>query len=173
MRTAGNPSALIPAVRARIWAVDKDQPIATLQPMDQTLWESAAAPRVYTLLLGTFAAIALVIAGTGIYGISAYTVVRRTQEMGIRLALGATSGEIFALVLRHGMLLMVIGAGIGVAGSLAMTTVISGFLYGITATDAPTFLAVLLLFAAVAFLSICIPARRAAAIDPALAFRDE
>ena len=89
--------------------------------MNQTLWESAAAPRVYMLLLGTFAAIALVIAGAGIYGISAYAVVRRTQEMGIRLALGATSRQIFALVLRHGMMLMAIGAAIGVAGSLALT----------------------------------------------------
>jgi putative ABC transport system permease protein len=172
-RTAGDPAALLNAVQASIWSVDKDQPISNLQPMDQILWESAAAPRIYMLLLGIFAAIALVIASAGIYGLSAYAVVRRTQEIGIRLALGATPGQILVLVLRHGMFLSLIGAGIGVAGALALTKVISGFLYGITATDAPTFLAVLLLFAAVAFLSTYIPARRAATIDPTVAFRYE
>jgi putative ABC transport system permease protein len=173
VRTAGDPAALVKAVQAGIWAVDKDQPISNLQPMDQILRESAAAPRIYMLLLSIFAAIALVIASAGIYGLNAYAVVRRTREMGIRLALGATSGQILALVVRRGMLLSLIGVGAGVAGSLALSTVMSGFLYGITATDAPTFLAVLLLFVAVAFLSTYIPARRAAAIDPAVAFRDE
>ncbi len=100
------------------------------------------------LLLGTFAAIALVIAGAGIYGISAYAVVRRTQELTIRLALGATPGQVLALVLRHGMMLMAIGAVLGVAGALALTKVMAGFLYGVTATDRSTFVAVLLLFAA-------------------------
>jgi putative ABC transport system permease protein len=162
---------MIAAVRERIWAVDKDQPIANLQPMDQILEESAAAPRMYMLLLSIFAAIALVIAGAGIYGLSAYAVVRRTQEMGIRLALGATPGQILVLVLRHGMLLILIGGGMGVAGTLALTKVISGFLYGVTATDAPTFVGVLLLFAALAFLSMYVPARRAAAIAPTEALR--
>ena len=161
------------AVQAAIWAVDKDQPVLNLQPMEQILWQSVAAPRIYMLLLGIFAAIALVIASAGIYGVSAYAVVRRTREIGIRLAVGATPGQIVALVLRHGMVLILIGVGIGVAGSLALTKVISGFLYGITATDAPTFLAVLVLFAAVAFLSTYVPARRAARIDPTVAFRYE
>lgn len=173
VRTAGDPASLQNAVQASIWTVDKDQPISNLQPMDRVLWESAAAPRVYMLLLGIFATIALVIASAGIYGLSAYAVVRRTQEMGIRLALGATSGQVLVLVLRHGMLLILIGVGIGVAGALVLTNVISGFLYGITATDVPTFLAVVLLFAAVAFFSTYIPARRAARIDPAVAFRHE
>jgi putative ABC transport system permease protein len=128
---------------------------------------------MYMLLLGIFAAIALAIASAGIYGLSAYAVVRRTQEMGIRLALGATPGQILVLVLRHGMMLILIGCGIGVAGTLALTKVIAGFLYGVTATDAPTFAGVLLLFAALAFLSTYIPARRAATIDPAVALRCE
>ena len=173
VRTATEPAGMIAAVRARIWAVDRDQPIWNLQPMDQVLWESAAAPRLYMLLLGIFAAIALVIASAGIYGLSAYAVVRRVQEIGIRLALGATSGQIVALVLRHGMVLILIGVGVGIAGALALATVIAGFLYGTTATDAPTFLAVLALFAAVAFFSTYIPARRAATIDPTVAFRHE
>jgi putative ABC transport system permease protein len=173
VRTAGDPAALLNAVQESIWAVDKDQPISNLQPMDQILWESAAAPRIYMLLLGIFAAIALVIASAGIYGLSAYAVVRRTKEIGIRLALGATRRKILSLVLRNGMLLILIGAGMGVAGALALTKVISGFLYGIAATDASTFIAVLLLFGAVAFVSTYIPARRSATIDPTVAFRYE
>jgi predicted permease len=173
VRTATDPGAMIAAVRERIWAVDKDQPIADLQPMDQILQESAAAPRMYMLLLGIFAAIALAIASAGIYGLSAYAVVRRTQEMGIRLALGATPWQILVMVLRHGMLLTLIGGGMGVAGTLALTKVIAEFLYGVTATDAATFAGVLVLFAAMAFLSTYIPARRAAAIDPTAALRCE
>ena len=171
VRTAGDPAGLAAAVQSAIWAVDKDQPVLNLQPMEQILWQSVAAPRIYMLLLGIFAAIALVIACAGIYGVSAYAVVRRKREIGIRLAVGATPGQIVGLILRHGMVLTMIGVGIGIAGSLALTKIIAGFLHGITATDAPTFLAVLVLFAAVAFLSTYVPARRAARIDPTVAFR--
>ena len=173
VRTGSKPADMIAAVQAAVWTADKDQPVWNLQPMDQVLWEAAAAPRIYMALLGTFAAIALVIATAGIYGLSACAVVRRRQELGIRLALGATPRQIIALVLRHGMLLNLAGAVAGLAGSLALAKVISGFLFGITATDAPTFLAVLLLFAAVAFVATYLPARRAAAIDPGLAFRND
>jgi len=173
VRTANDPAGMATAVHAAIWAVDKEQPVLHVQPMEQILWQSVAAPRIYTLLLGIFAVIALVIACAGIYGVSAYAVVRRTREIGIRLAVGATPGQILALILRHGMVLILAGAGIGVAGSLALTKVISGFLYGIAPTDVPTFAAVLLLFAAVAFVSTYLPARRAARIDPTVAFRYE
>ena len=173
VRTASNPAGIATAVQSAIWAVDKDQPVVNIQPMEQILWQSVAAPRIYMLLLGIFAAIALVIACAGIYGVSAYAVVRRRREIGIRLAIGATPGQIVALILRHGMVLILIGVGIGVAGSLALTKTIAGFLHGITATDAPTFLAVLVLFAVVALLSTYVPARRAARIDPTVAFRYE
>src|SRR5439155_8037546 len=103
VRTATEPAGMVAAVQTRIWAVDKDQPIWNLQPMDQVLWEAAAAPRVYMLLVAIFAAIALVIASAGIYGLSAYAVVRRTQEIGIRLALGATSRQILLMFLPHSM----------------------------------------------------------------------
>jgi predicted lysophospholipase L1 biosynthesis ABC-type transport system permease subunit len=173
VRAAGDPAGLAKAVQASIWTVEKDLPILNLQPLEQVLGEEVAEPRIYALLLGVFAAIALVIASAGIYGVSAYAVVRRTREIAIRLAVGATSGQIVTLVLRQGMVLTLIGVGIGVAGSLAVRKVMSGFLYGITATDGPTFLAVLLLFAAVAFLSTYVPARRAARIDPTLTFKYE
>ena|SRR5205809_707057 len=128
---------------------------------------------LYLVLLSSFAAIALVMATAGIYGLISYAVARRTHEMGIRVALGATVGQILALVLRRGMLLTLIGVGIGIAGSLLVTKVIAGLLYGITATDTSTFVVVALLFAAVAFVATYIPARRAAMIDPTAAFRYE
>ena len=171
VRTSGDPASLMNAVRASVWAVEKDQPITNLQPMDRVLWESAAAPRVYMTLLGIFAIIALVIASAGIYGASAYSVARRTREIGIRLALGATPGQTLALVMRQSLTMIVIGVSAGVAAALALTTILSGFLYAITPTDAPTFLAVLLLFAGVAMVAIYIPARRAAMIDPTLALK--
>jgi putative ABC transport system permease protein len=173
VRTAADPARLIAAVQARIWAVDKDQPVLNIQTMEQVLSHTVASRRVYLLLLGSFAAIALVMATAGIYGLISYAVARRTHEMGIRVALGATVGQILAMVLRRGMLLSSIGVGIGIAGSLAVTRVMSGLLYGITATDAPTFIAMALLFAVVAFVATYIPARRAATIDPTVAFRHE
>src|SRR5262245_6957026 len=173
VRTAAKPATMIPAVQAAIWAVDKDQPVWNLQPMDQALWEAAAEPRIYMALLGTFAVIALIIASAGIYGLSAYAVVRRRQELGIRLALGATPRQILVLVLRHGMFLSVVGAGLGLAGALVLGKTVAAFLYGITATDASTFFGVLLLFATVALLATYLPARRAATIDPGLAFRTD
>jgi putative ABC transport system permease protein len=173
VRTATEPSAMTAAVQARIWAVDKDQPIMNLQPMRQILWQSVAAPRIYSLLLGIFAAIALVIASAGIYGVAAYAVVRRTREIGVRLAIGATPRQILTLVLREGLGLTAIGLALGAGGALALRQVISGFLFGVTPTDGPTFLAVLVLFTAVAALATYLPARRAARIDPTVAFRYE
>jgi predicted permease len=173
VRTAGDPAGIAAAVRSRIWDVDRDQPILRLQPLERVLWASAAEPRVYMLLLGLFAAIALVIACAGIYGLSAYAVVRRTREIGVRLAIGATPRQILSLLLGQGMALILVGSGIGVAGALALTRVMSGLLHGITATDGPTFLAVLILFAGVALLSTLLPARRATRIDPTIAFRYE
>jgi hypothetical protein len=132
--------------------------------------DTATAPPVAMALLGTFAVIALIIATAGIYGLSTYAVVRRRQELGIRLALGATPGQILVLVIRHGMFLNLVGAALGLAAAMMLGKTVAGFLYGITATDAPTFLAVLLLFAAVALVATYLPARRAATIHPSLAF---
>jgi predicted permease len=173
VRTASDPAKLIAALQARIWAVDKDQPLLNTQTMEHALSHSVANRRLYLLLLSSFAAIALVMATAGIYGLISYAVARRTHEIGIRVTLGATVGQILALVLRHGMFLTLIGVGIGIAGSLVVTKLISGLLYGITATDTYTFVVMALLFAAVAFVATYIPARRAAMIDPTTAFRYE
>jgi putative ABC transport system permease protein len=141
--------------------------------MEQALSQSVANRRVYLLLLTVFAVIALLMAAAGIYGLVSYAVARRTQEMGIRVALGATVAQILALVIRQGMRPMLIGVAVGIAGSLALTKVIAGLLYGITPTDAPTFIGTALLFVAVGLIVTYIPARRAATIDPTVAFRYE
>src|SRR5205814_572369 len=173
VRTAADPAKLIKAVQARIWAVDKDQPISNIQTMEHALSQSIANRRIYLLLLSVFAAIALLVATAGIYGLVSYTVACRTQEMGIRVALGATVGQILALVIRQGILLTLIGVVIGIGGSLVLTKAISGLLYGITPTDAPTFIGTALVFIAVAFVATYIPARRATTIDPTVALRFE
>jgi predicted permease len=173
LRTAADPASLVAEVKARIWAVDPDQPVLRIQTMEHALSQSVANRRVYLLLLSAFAATALLMATAGIYGLVSYAVARRTQEMGIRVALGATAAQILAIVIRQGMLLASIGVAIGIAGSLVLTKAISGLLYGITPTDTPTFAATALVFLAVAFAATYIPARRAAMIDPAVAFRFE
>ena len=173
VRTAGDPSGMANALQRAVWSIDKDQPVLHAQPVDEVLWQSVAEPRVYARLIAIFAAIALAIACGGIYGVSAYAVVRRTREIGIRVAMGASSAQILALILRGAMVFVVAGIAIGVSGSLALTTVISRFLFGITPTDAPTFLTVVVLFGAVACLATYIPARRAARSDPMVVFRSE
>jgi hypothetical protein len=173
VRTTGDPNAMMAGVRARIWAVDKDQPVTNLMPMEQVHAQSMGTQRIYLLLLGIFAIIALVMATAGIYGVSAYAVARRTQEMGIRIALGATRAQILALAVRHSVAVTLVGVAIGVAASLALRRIIAGFLFGITPTDATTFVAMGMLFVGVALVATYLPARRAASIDPAIAFRLE
>jgi putative ABC transport system permease protein len=173
VRTNGDPASLTKAVQASIWAVDKDLPVLDLRPMTQALGDEIAEPRIYALLLGIFAAVALAIASAGIYGLCAYAVVRRTREIGIRLAVGARPGQILALILRYGLMLILPGIAIGIAGSLALAKVMAGFLHNVAATDVPTFLVVVILFVGVAVLSTCLPARRAARTDPTVAFRYE
>jgi putative ABC transport system permease protein len=173
VRTAGDPVSLIHALRERIWMVDKDQPIWHVQTMEDALSHSVANRRLYLVLIGSFAGMALMMAAAGIYGLVSYAVVRRTQEMGIRVALGATVGQIVALALRNGMMLTLVGVGAGVAGSLVLTKALSGLLYGIGATDPGTFVGTALLFLGVALVAAYLPARRAAKVDPAVAFRYE
>jgi putative ABC transport system permease protein len=171
VRTAGDPAALAPTMRSRIQEADGGLAILKVQLMEQALQAEVAEPRIYTLLLVVFAAIALVIATAGVYGSSAYAVVRRTREIGIRLAMGATPGQIRGLVLRSGMGPSVVGVVIGIAGALGLSRVVSGFLYGVTALDVSTFLTVSLLFVIIAFVAAVIPARRAARIEPTIALR--
>jgi predicted permease len=173
VRTAGDPLRMASAVTAQVWAIDKDQPVHDVQTMDKVVDDTISQRRFNMLLLAIFAATALVMAAVGIYGVLAYAVSRRTQEIGIRMALGAQTRDVFQMIGREGFLLVVVGIAIGLAGALLLTRLMSSLLFGVSPTDAATFAAVPAVLAAVALLACYVPARRAAHVDPTVALRYE
>lgn len=166
VRTAGDPAAFAATVRREVQALDKDQPVYSVRTMDDVVANSLGARRVSMQLFAVFAGVALLLAAIGIYGVMAYSVTQRTQEIGIRMALGAQKSDVLALVLRQGMRVSLIGVFVGLAGAFALTRVIGNLLYGVTATDPATFVAIPLLLLFVALLACYLPARRAARLDP-------
>jgi putative ABC transport system permease protein len=173
VRTAGEPESLAqPAVR-EIQAIDKDQPVADVRTMESWLADSTARTRFGTLLLGAFACTALLLASVGIYGVISYSVTQRSNEIGVRMALGAQAGDVLKLVVGQGMRLVVFGVVLGLVGALALTRVMSGLLYGVASTDPATFAANALLLTAVSLVACYIPARRATRVDPLTALRHE
>jgi putative ABC transport system permease protein len=173
LRTAGDPASIIGAVRKEVMAIDRDQPIASVRLMEQLMYESVAQPRFRTFLIGLFAALALLLAAVGIYGVMSQMVAQRTHEIGIRMALGAQARDVLGLALRHGMSLAIIGIAIGMAGALALTRLMGSLLFEVSATDPMTFAGVAMLQAVVALLACYIPARRATKVDPVVALRCE
>ncbi|HEX3187384.1 MAG TPA: ABC transporter permease, partial [Pyrinomonadaceae bacterium] len=173
LRTQGDPMSLVPAVRKEVQGIDRDQPIAAIRTMGEWVDRSTSTPRYRTTLLGLFATIAMILAATGIYGVMSYSVAQRTHEIGIRMALGARRLDVLNLVVRQGMLLVVIGLGIGLLGAFALTRVMASLLFGVTAKDPITFVAVAGLLAVVALIACYIPARRATKVDPLTALRYE
>ena len=173
LRTAGDPLQTATAVQKEIRAIDPDQPVADVRTLAQVVAKSIARPRFNTLLLAIFAGVALLLASVGIYGVMNYSATQRTQEIGIRMALGANPDDILRLVVGHGMKLTLAGIVIGIIASLALTRVISTLLFGITATDLPTFLGVSVLLTVVALVANYIPARRATRVNPVVALRYE
>jgi predicted permease len=173
VRAVGAPADLTSIMRATIWEMDNQLAVAQVRTMDEIVGESTAPRRFNLYLLGGFAVIALVLAAIGIYGVIAYSAGRRTQEIGIRMALGAGRVDVLRLMLLPGVKLTLIGIGIGVAGALALTRLLSSMLFGIRATDPVTFLAVSAALAVIACLAVYIPARRAAKVDPMVALRYE
>jgi predicted permease len=171
VRTATDPNALLPAMRSLVSSMDKDLPVRQVKTLEQYVSGSISAPRFEALLLGIFAALAFVLTTIGLYGVISYSVVQRTREMGIRIALGAQRGSISRMVVREGALLTLIGVGAGLMASLFAVRLIRGLLYGIGATDPVTFVAVPLLLMAVALLASYLPARRAMRVDPLVALR--
>jgi putative ABC transport system permease protein len=173
MRTGGDPSMLANPVRNELKTLDADLPITSLQTMDALISSSVAQPRFRTLLLSLFAALALILTAIGIYGVIAYSVAQRTNEIGIRMALGAQRSAVLSLILRKGMMLAGIGIAIGLAGASAATRFLGSLLYDIKATDPLTFAGVSVFLLIVALMACYIPARRAASTDPMTALRAE
>ncbi len=175
VRTVNDPAALSAAARREIWSIDKDQPIYSIRTMERVIAESEAVwlNRLFGMLFGVLAAVALVLAVVGVYGVISYSVSRRTHEIGIRMALGAQAGDVLRLVVGQGLILISIGVAIGLAGALAVTRVMASLLYGVSATDPVTFVTISLLLIVVALLASYIPARRAAKVDPMVSLRYE
>ena len=173
VRTAGDPTHLSAAIRNQVLSLDKEQPIANIQTLDRYVSTAMAERQFSMLLLGVFAAVAMVLAAVGIYGVLNYAVTQRTHEIGIRLALGAGRHDLLKLVIGHGMLLTLLGLAIGLSVALAMTRVMSILLFEVSATDPLTFVAIPLLLTAVALLACYVPARRATKVDPIIALRYE
>lgn len=167
------PASLTGAVRARINTFDQDLPVYKVTTMERLVTDSMAQRRFAMVLFGVFAALALVLAAVGLFGVIAYTVTQRTHEIGLRIALGAQPGDVLRLVLGQGMLLALSGVGIGLIAAFALTRLMTSLLYGVSATDPLTFAGIALLLVAVAMLACYIPARKAMRTDPMVALRYE
>jgi len=171
VRTTVPSKSMTSAVRAQISAVDPDQPVTAIQTVDELVDRSRAQPRFTMLLIGIFSATALALAVIGIYGVLAYTVAQRRQELGIRLALGAQRVDVMRLVLRQGLTLAIAGIGIGLVAALLLTRLISSMLYQVGTHDLTTFALAPLIFLCIALLASYVPARSATKVDPTEALR--
>jgi putative ABC transport system permease protein len=172
-RTATEPMSLAAAIRSQVQAMDKDQPIANLRTMEQVVSNSISQRRFSTLLLGLFAVVALLIASIGVYAVMSYSVAQRTREVGIRMALGAQSGDVLKLVLGQGMKLIGVGIVIGLVGAVALTRWMATLLFEVKPTDPLTLVGVAALLAAVALLACWLPAWRATKVDPVTALHSD
>ncbi len=173
IRTSVTPESLTHSIRQAVSAVDPTLEAANFLTMEQLMSNSVAQPRLYTTLLGIFAALALLLAAVGIYGVIAYTVTQRTHEIGVRMALGAQTHDVLKLVVRQGMALVLAGVALGLLASLGLTRLLRRLLFEVSATDPATFIGIALLLAFVALLACWIPARRATRVDPLVALRYE
>ena len=173
LRTAGDPHNWAGTARAAVAAVDRDQPVTAVNTMEEVLATSTAPQRFSVFLLGVFSVTALVLAAVGLYGAIAYSVAERTREMGIRIALGAAAGDIQRMIVGQGLVLALAGLGIGTVAALALTRLMAGLLFQVSAADPASFAASALLFAAIAALASYLPARRATRVDPTEALRYE
>ncbi|MBI3471658.1 MAG: FtsX-like permease family protein, partial [Candidatus Solibacter usitatus] len=174
VRTRGaEPASLAPAVREAIWSVDRGVPVFDIRTMDQVVLRSLTARRFAAVLLTSFAVLALALAVIGLYGVLSYAVAQRTSELGVRLALGATPGEILRLVLGQGLRLTVIGVGIGALLGAAAARAMSRLLFGVRTFDPPAFAIAATALMVVALIACYVPARRASRVDPMVALRHE
>jgi putative ABC transport system permease protein len=173
IRTTSDPASAVPLVREVVTSADENVGIDALVPMGRLATSVVAPQRFYAVTLGIFAAVAAILAAVGIYGLLTYAVIQRTQEIGIRMAIGAQRAQVLALVLRRGLTLTAIGIALGIVASALSTRVLQGLLFGVTPLDSRTFLFVSLLFALIATFASYLPARRATKVDALVALRTE
>jgi len=173
LRAKGDPAKMVGPSRGVIHEIDSSLPVASVRTMDEVLSTAQARPRFLTLLLTMFSSVALVLAAVGIYGVISYSVAQRTNEFGIRMAMGASQREVLQMVLGQGLLLGLIGVALGAAGALALTRLIRGLLFGISSFDPVTFIVMAALLTAVTLIACWAPARRATRVDPMVALRYE
>ncbi len=173
VRTAADPTQVVISIRQAVWSLDSEQPVYDVSTMEQRLSDSVAPRRFNLILLGSFAGLALALAGVGIYGVMSYAVTARTREIGVRMALGAARGDVLKLVVGRAVELALLGVAVGIGAALGLTRLISSLLYGTRATDLVTFTAASIVLLLVALLAAYIPARRATLVDPMLALRYE
>ena len=173
IRTKSDPQSVVAGLRQAVWAIDPNQPISNVNTLEQIVSESIAQPRLNMLLMMLFGGLALLLSAVGIYGLLSYAVTQRTQELGIRMALGANVTDVLKLVLKQGMFLALIGEAIGLAGAFALTRLMRGLLFGVTPTDTTLFAGVVAVLTLTALLACYLPARRATKVDPMIALRYE
>ena len=173
VRAQGDPPALAAPLRNAVLEVDHDLPIYSVQTMRQRLDTSVAPQRFNTLLLAVFAALAMLLAAVGVFGVMSFLVAQRTHEIGVRMALGAQRRDILRLVVGHAMKLALAGVGLGLVASLALTRLMSGLLYRVSPNDPTVFIGIAALLSAVALVACYLPARRAARVEPMIALRYE
>jgi putative ABC transport system permease protein len=173
LRSDADPAVMSAAIRNEVSRIDKNQPVSAIRPLTEILADSVAQQRFSMLLLGIFAAVALILAAVGLYGVMSYSVTQRTHEIGVRMALGASSSDVLRLVVGQGLKMALIGIVIGLTVAFALTRLMESLLFGVTATDPITFSAISLMLAGVAFVASYVPARRAMKVDPMVALRYE
>jgi putative ABC transport system permease protein len=171
VRTSVDPLSLATPVRNAIWSIDKDQPVANIDSMENIVAGAVARQRFSMLLLAIFAALALVLAAVGIYGVMSYTVAQQTREIGIRIALGAKRHDVLKMTVNQGLKLVGLGLVVGLPSAFILTRVMASLLFGVSATDPVTFVTIPLVLMAVAMLASYIPALRATKVDPMVALR--
>jgi predicted permease len=173
VQTAADPTTMLGSVRERIWSLDRQQPLYNVRTAEEVLAKSIARPRFNMLLITILASVALVLAAVGIYGVISYSVTQRTHEIGVRMALGASAGDVLKLVVGQGMLLAGIGLVLGLLAAFGVTRIMATLLFGVTATDPVTYFGLALLLGLIALIACYIPARRATKVNPVTALRAE
>ena len=173
VRVPGNPVDVVASARAAVASIDSGLPLANVRPMAEIVAASAGQPRFTTIVMSFFAAVALLLAALGLYGILAYAVEQRTREIGVRIAVGATSRQIFRLIVGSAMGLVAVCIVIGVPAALMLTRLMSGLVSGVASTDPVTYVTVVAMLAASALIASYLPARRATRVDPLIALRYE